>query len=426
MIKGIEQVKAGCWMKVDRHAKNQHPYWNLSNIKPSLSNTRQEAEKELFDLMNKAVSRRMIADVPMGAFLSGGIDSSAVVALMQLQSNTNINTFNLSFTEKEYDESSYAEIIAKRFGTHHQKHLLNPEQYVSQVGSALDAMDSPTMDGVNTYVLSKAIRSAGIKVAMSGIGGDELFVGYPGFLQYRKIMHSKSGYLLTILGRKAFASILKQSKSDKEHRMAALLNINNPSLKNVYPALRRVLSADYISRITTLQQDQQKIEKIFDAENIAHTGSHEFSAYSIAEYLGYTQQTLLKDADQMSMSVGLEIREPFFDHELVEYVLSLSDELKYPRYPKQLLVEAMDPLLPDEIVHRKKQGFVLPWDVWMKNELNVFCNNAINRISERDYINGAELKSIWKRFLSGDPHVRWTEPWLFVVLSHWLDKQGID
>jgi asparagine synthase (glutamine-hydrolysing) len=426
MIKGIEQVKAGCWVKADRHIKQHEVYWSLSNIKPDLTITKEEVEKELFEKMNKAVSCRMMADVPMGAFLSGGIDSSAIVAMMQLQSNTKINTFNLAFTEKEYDESYYAEIIAKRFGTHHQKYLLNPDQYVSQVGSALDAMDSPTMDGVNTYVLSNAIRSAGIKVAMSGIGGDELFVGYPGFLQYRKIMQSKSGYLLTILGRKAIASVLRHSKSDRDHRMAALLNIGNPSIHNVYPALRRVLSLDFISRITSLKQDQQKIEKIFDSETIAHAGSHNFSVYSIAEYLGYTQQTLLKDADQMSMSVGLEIREPFFDYELVEYVLSLSDEVKYPRYPKQLMVEAMEPLLPDEIVHRKKQGFVLPWDIWMKNELNVFCNNAINRISERDYINGAELKSIWKRFLSGDPHVRWTEPWLFVVLSHWLDKQGID
>lgn len=426
MIKGIEQVKAGCWMKVDRHAKHQDTYWSLSHIKPDLTINKQEAEKQLFEMMNKAVSKRMVADVPMGAFLSGGIDSSAVVALMQLQSDVKINTFNLSFTEKEYDESPYAEIIAKRFGTRHQKYLLNPDQYLSQVGLALDAMDSPTMDGVNTFVLSTAIRSAGIKVAMSGIGGDELFAGYPGFMQYRKIMNSRSGYLVTLLGRKAVAAMLRNSKADKHYRMAALLDIVNPSIQTVYPALRRVLSGELINRTTSLRQDQQKIDQIFKNNNIDHSGSHYFSEYSITEYLGYTQQTLLKDADQMSMSVGLEIREPFFDHELVEYVLSLSDEVKYPRYPKQLLVEAIDPLLPNEIVHRKKQGFVLPWDIWMKNELNSFCTNAINRIAEREFIHETELKRIWKRFLSGDPNVRWTEPWLFVVLSHWLDKQGIN
>jgi asparagine synthase (glutamine-hydrolysing) len=278
---------------------------------------------------------------------------------------------------------------------------------------------------VNTYVLSKAIKSAGIKVAMSGIGGDELFAGYPGFMQYRKIMNSRSGYLISLLGRKAVAAILRNSKSDKRYRMAALLDIVNPSIQTVYPALRRVLSSELINTITSLRQNQQKVDQIFRNNNIEHIGSHYFSEYSIAEYLGYTQQTLLKDADQMSMSVGLEIREPFFDHELVEYVLSLNDEVKYPHYPKQLLVETLDPLLPKEIVHRKKQGFVLPWDIWMKNELNSFCSNAINRIAEREFINETQLKGIWKRFLSGDPNVRWTEPWLFVVLSHWLDRQGV-
>lgn len=425
MIQGIEQVKAGHWMKIDRYAKQTEAYWRLSSIKPDLSISPKEAEQKLFDLMNSAVSSRMITDVPLGAFLSGGIDSSAVVALMQLQSNNRINTFNLSFTEKEFDESSYADIIAKRFDTQHQQYTLDPDQYLSQVGSALDAMDSPTMDGVNTYVLSTAIRSAGIKVAMSGIGGDELFAGYPGFLQYKKIMQRKSGYLLTLLGRKAAAGILRLSKADKHHRMATLLSVINPSIQNLYPAMRRVLSPDFIRDLTSLEQDQQKLKQFFDKEGMHHQGTHYFSEYSIAEYLGYTQQTLLKDADQMSMAVGLEMREPFFDHELVEFVLSLNDEIKYPTYPKKLLVEALDPLLPNEIVQRKKQGFVLPWDIWMKNELNSFCNTAINRIAERDFINANALKGIWKRFLSGDPSVRWTEPWLFVVLSHWLDKQAI-
>ncbi|MFN6374840.1 MAG: asparagine synthase (glutamine-hydrolyzing) [Chitinophagia bacterium] len=426
MIQGVELIKAGTWMKVDRHAKQKETYWSLSQVKPDINITPKEAELKIFDLMNKAVSSRMITDVPLGAFLSGGIDSSAVVALMQLQSGHKINTFNLSFTEKEYDESAYADIIAKRFGTKHQKYLLDPDQYVSQVSSALDAMDSPTMDGVNTFVLSTAIRNAGIKVAMSGIGGDELFAGYPGFLQFRKIMQRKSGYLFSLLGRKALAALLRQSKADRHHRMAALLSIFNPSIQNVYPALRRVLSQDFIKQVTTLEQDQQKMNEIFETETILHHGSHYFSEYSIAEYIGYTQQTLLKDADQMSMAVGLEIREPFFDHELVEFVLSLNDEIKYPHYPKQLLVETLDPLLPKEIVHRKKQGFVLPWEHWMRNELKSFCTEAINSIAERDFINAGELKSYWKRFVDGDPNVRWTEPWLFVVLSHWLNKQEIN
>jgi asparagine synthase (glutamine-hydrolysing) len=141
--------------------------------------------------------------------------------------------------------------------------------------------------------------------------------------------------------------------------------------------------------------------------------------------MGYTQHTLLKDADQMSMAVGLEIREPFFDHHLIEYVLSLPDSIKYPTYPKQLLVEALSPLLPDEIVHRKKQGFVLPWEKWMRKELFEFCNTQIINLAQRDFIKGEALLQYWKRFLKHDPSVRWMELWQFVVLGRWLERNHI-
>ena len=426
MIQGIQQLKAGTWMKIDRHQKVNHCYWKLSDIQPNNDINREQAQEKLFDLLNRSISSRMMTDVPLGAFLSGGIDSSSVVALMQLQRQDSINTFNLSFTEKEYDESPFAETIAKRFDTHHRKHVLPSEEYVAQITAALDAMDSPTMDGVNTYVLSTAIRQSGIKVAMTGIGGDELFAGYPGFLQYKNLMASKKGLVISQWGRKAMSLFLRAKRDNRSHRMAEVLSVDQLSIDQLYPSLRKVLSDNHIQQYTNLDTCRKGLQKMLK-EDLGNTnGMGEFSTYSMAEYLGYTQKTLLKDADQMSMAVGLEIREPFFDHELVEFVLSLPDEIKYPQYPKQLLVEALDPLLPDTIVHRKKQGFVLPWEHWMKNELQSFCTTAINNIAERDFINGEALRSHWKKFQLGDPAIHWTEPWLFVVLSHWLDKQGID
>ncbi len=144
-----------------------------------------------------------------------------------------------------------------------------------------------------------------------------------------------------------------------------------------------------------------------------------------AEYLGYTQQTLLKDTDQMSMAHSLEIREPFFDQELVEFVMSVPDHFKVPLYPKSLLVESLKPLLPDEIVHRKKQGFVFPWNKWIRKELRNFCDNHINRMAERDFIHGDRLKFTWKLFLSGDKNIRWMEIWSFVVLNYWMEKNQV-
>ena len=118
-----------------------------------------------------------------------------------------------------------------------------------------------------------------------------------------------------------------------------------------------------------------------------------------AEYLGYTQQTLLKDTDQMSMAHSLEIREPYFDQDLVEFVMAIPDHFKVPLYPKSLLVESLKPLLPDEIVHRKKQGFVFPWDKWMRKELRDFCGKHITQMAERQFIHGERLKFTWKLFL---------------------------
>ena len=426
MVQNIFEVKAGTWIKIDRHHQETVAYWNITDVEPNHGMQRDEVQEKLFELLNKAVSSRMIADVPMGAFLSGGIDSSSVVALMQLQSGQQTSTFNLSFTEKDYDESVYADMIAHRFHTKHQKHLLRPEDYIGQVTSALDAMDSPTMDGVNTYVLSSAIRQSGIKVALTGVGGDELFAGYPGFIQYKNMVASKKGLMISGLGRKALSILLRSKRDNRSHRMASVLSVDRISIDHLYPAFRKVMSDYHIQQFTKLDTGRKGLQEMLKKDLVGTHQLEDFSTYSMAEYLGYTQKTLLKDADQMGMAVGLEIREPFFDHELVEFVLSLPDTIKYPHYPKQLLVESLDPLLPNEIVHRRKQGFVLPWEHWMRNELQSFCSDAINSIAERDFIRSQALQKHWKKFLKGDPAVHWTELWLFVVFSHWLNKQGIN
>lgn len=425
IIKNIHQLKAGCFMKLTATLSQTVSYWNIANKKPTIEADASVIRKTLFDKMNEAVGKRMMSDVPMGAFLSGGIDSSAVVALMSLNASDKINTFNLSFTEKEYDESGYADTIAKRFGTSHTRHLLKPEDFLQQVVAGLDAMDSPTADGINTFVLSTAIRAAGLKVALTGIGGDELFAGYPGFTRFYKLNNASAGYQLSYPLRKMAAVLLQNSPSNKYKRLAEMLAISDTGISNVYPIIRKIFSPDLIRQLVNTEIKQTGLEKMLKAELSDMQQFDLFSQYSIAEYMGYTQHTLLKDADQMSMAVGLEIREPFFDHQLVEYVLSIPDHIKYPNYPKQLMVEALEPLLPNEVVHRKKQGFVLPWEKWMRTELQSFCASQIKGLSQREFIKGEALLKYWNRFLKHDPSVRWMELWQFVVLGYWLNKNGI-
>jgi asparagine synthase (glutamine-hydrolysing) len=146
------------------------------------------------------------------------------------------------------------------------------------------------------------------------------------------------------------------------------------------------------------------------------------SQISIAELIGYTQNVLLKDTDQFGMASALEIREPFFDYHLVEYVLQIPDEMKLGGYPKSLLVDSLAPMLPDEIVRRKKMGFVLPWDAWMRNELRDLCEARIRRLSAVDLFDGRRLADKWGAFLAGSKSVVWSEFWHLVVLSDWLER----
>jgi asparagine synthase (glutamine-hydrolysing) len=369
-----------------------------------------------------------VSDVPVGAFLSGGIDSAAVVGLMAEAGKNAPNTFTIGFTDKAFDESAYAALVAKKFNTNHTNILLHPTVFLDELENALDAMDTPSADGINTFVVSKAIRAAGITVALSGIGGDELFAGYPFFKQFLKLQKSRHLYQGTGLLRKMLA-LAMAGKSNRKKRVQQIITAPSPAICFMYPVSRQLLSPGLIQQLSTLEHfkttDTALFKELFSKQH--NIGKFPLlSQVSIAEQLGYTQHTLLKDTDQMSMAVSLEVREPFFDHELIEFVLNIPDNIKNPVYPKSLLVESLHPMLPDEIVHRKKQGFVFPWSNWMKNELRAFCEERLQRMEQRSFIEGSALRAYWKRFLSNDPAVRWAELWIFIVLEHWMEKNNIE
>jgi asparagine synthase (glutamine-hydrolysing) len=428
-IKGIHQLGAGCWTRITSkgHATSKQ-YWEVTAAKLDVDpGNQQEIKRRIRELTLQSVSRRLVADVPVGAFLSGGIDSSAVVGLMAEAGNTRPNTFTVAFEEKEYDESSYAEIIAKKFNTVHNNILLKPTVFLDELQNALDALDTPSGDGVNSYVVSKAIRKGGMTVALSGVGGDELFAGYPFFDQYLRLQKTRPWYGLPAGLRRGLSGLALGSGQGRKGRLKQLLDLPSPSIANSYPIFRQLLSPALLREYTTLAKEGTitKVEEELLRRRTGLGALPLLSQVSAAEYLGYTQHTLLKDMDQMSMAVSLEVREPFFDQDLVEFVLAIPDSWKKPVYPKSLFVESLKPLLPDEIVHRPKKGFLFPWAIWMRNDLRSFCDGYIKKMAQRPFINGDALTAAWQRFLSGDKNIRWGEIWLFVVLEYWLEKNAI-
>ena len=431
LIEDIRQLEAGTWMMIRKGKPEKKRYWDVSRTTAGFDfGDGAGIQKKIRELLLQSVQRRLVSDVPVGAFLSGGIDSSAVVGLMAEAGDSKPNTFNVSFEDREFDESYYAGLVAKKFNTNHTRILLKPSDFLDELHNALDAMDTVSGDGINTYVVSKAIRRNGMTVALSGIGGDELFAGYPFFNQYLQLHARRRLWKTPAAGRKLLALALAAGwQGGSKSKISQLLQLPSVDIDRVYPVFRQILSPSLLHRLTTLTGKEQFMTSVAEelTERKTSIGALPLlSQVSVAEYLGYTQHTLLKDTDQMSMAVSLEAREPFFDQDLVEFVLAIPDKWKKPVYPKSLLVESLKPLLPDEIVHRKKQGFLFPWNVWLRKELRSFSEGHLKNMAQRPFVRGEQLLHYWKRFLAGDKQVRWPELWLFIVLDYWLEKNGIE
>jgi len=405
-------------------------YWDLnSNMRSAETGPDYEqAKQEVNRLFTQAVKRRLIADVPFGAFLSGGIDSSAVVGAMSRISNVPVKTFSVSFYEKQYSEEKYARQIADKFHTDHFDIKLSVTDFKKEIPAALKAMDHPSGDGPNSYVVSKYTKQAGITMALSGLGGDELFAGYSIFTRMKDLEQQKILQKTPLFFRKLLASLIRKFKPGVGgEKMSAILSLPQLSMENVYPLSRQVLLDDEVSKLISGRLPdnvvRQMVEKLIVGIPLS---DHLLSAVSVLEISSYMQNVLLRDTDQMSMASALEVRVPFLDHELVEYVLSLKDSLKYPHSPKKLFVDAMGDLLPPEIVNRPKMGFSFPWQQWLKTDLKQFCEERMHSLAMRAVFNEKETIDLWKRFLNDDKRISWSRIWHLVVLENWMIENNIE
>lgn len=425
IVKGIQMLMPGHYVELNDGKAEMTQYYDLNKIKPGEELSYNETCVKINEQLSYAVQKRMVSDVPFGAFLSGGIDSSAVVGLMNKVSPEKIQTFNISFDEGEFSESVYAKQIAKKFNTQHHEIKLKPNDFLVQLPAALKAMDHPGGDGPNTYVVSKATREAGITMALSGIGGDELFAGYDVFKRMHELNTKSWLNSVPRFARKAVAQVIsKKSGTISADKKAELLAEKKITFASAYPLNRSVFTQHQLKKLIPEASPFDQIKKI--VENVNGKKDHLLSAVSLCEMQSYLPNVLLRDTDQMSMAVALEVREPFLDHKLIEFVLGVKDEYKYPHSPKKLLTDSLGDLLPSEIIHRPKMGFTLPWKEWMKNELKTFCEKNISELSEKNILDKQELAQLWKSFLANDPKVTWSRIWHLVVLNNWLKENQLD
>lgn len=427
ILEGVFRLMPGEYGVFKNGQFERHYYWQIENSSEKIEiKERDEVKKQVRRLLTESVERRMVSDVPLGAFLSGGIDSSALVGLMAECSTQPVHTFSINFEEPEFDESRYSNLIAKRFNTRHTPILLRPKDFLESLPQALAAMDAPSGDGFNTYLVAQKTKEAGVTVALSGIGGDELFAGYSTFLYWLRIHRQRwwqlPAGLRTMVGR----TLHHFSRTARMMRLGNIAAAQSPDIEHIYPSMRQVLAPrQAASLLSGLGQVDDPLQKNLQARRDALHRLPLISQYSAAELLGYTLNVLLKDTDQMSMASALEVREPFFDYKLVEYVLQIPDELKNPRHPKSLLVDSLSPLLPDEIVHRSKKGFSLPWKYWLRNELKDWCKLMLNNLCERPIFQADEIQQLSRQFFQTSDGNIWVQVFQMAVLEDWLERNDV-
>lgn len=429
ILKNCLMLRPGNYLLLDRKYSSPRTWWQPRIGEFPASKSYEEVCGDVRKLLRDAVERRLISDVPFGAFLSGGIDSSAIVGLMSEVSPGKVKTFSVVFDDSEFSEAQYARMIAKKFGTDHHEILLSPDDFLHALPAALDAMDHPGGDGPNTYVVSQATKKAGITMALSGLGGDELFAGYDVFKRAASLEKKKWMNLFPRGVRRFGGSVLRKLRPGiASEKMALVLDQPEFDFEFYYPVFRKVLMAEQVRGILRNGIAVRNRENILESPAAlkADYPDHLLSRVSVAEITTYMQNVLLRDTDQMSMAHALEVRVPFLDYTLVEYMLNVPDRFKYPHTPKKLLVDALGDLLPREIADRPKMGFTFPWKNWMKNELRSFCESKIDALGRHETFSAEGLQKHWQAFLADDPRVSWSRTWHLVVLSHWLEKNGIE
>lgn len=431
LIDGVRALRAGHFLVWENGNIREEKYWNLADeTGASAAPNRVQAEEEVRALLEESVRMQMVSDVPVGVFLSGGIDSSGLASILG-RAGLQISTFSIVFSEADYSEAEYSRRVAKKFGTDHHELLVSQQQALGAVPAALQAMDLPTIDGFNTYLVSQHTRAAGVKVALSGLGGDELFAGYSSFRTVPRLEQFLRWWQhVPAAARTPLAGVfsLLAPDSDGNRKLAELARANG-HLLHPYFLSRMLFTPKWRSALLQVS-DSQALARAEDAlaEGLKQTSTMDpINRVSYLESRCYMLNTLLRDSDVMSMAHGLEVRVPLIDHCLAQKLMGIPGAWKLdPHTPKPLLVRALQGSLPDEIVHRPKRGFTLPFEHWLRGELRAEVEGTLRRIGSgalAKVVNAKAVDRIWQDFL--ERRVSWSRPWSLFVLQRWCELQDV-
>ncbi|MHB8413176.1 MAG: asparagine synthase (glutamine-hydrolyzing) [Candidatus Acidiferrales bacterium] len=405
-------------------------YWGVADVTRAKPADPQKISPvaQVRSALDDSVRHHLLADVPLGIFLSSGIDSTALAALASRQ-RSGIKTFTVVFPEQEFSEAALARSTADRLGTEHSELLLSGDEMQSRLDEAVVAFDQPSVDGVNTFFVSWAARQAGLKVALSGLGGDEIFGGYSTFSSTPQVARMMAFSRLLSSSLRDVGVLPFRAWAARSSRPDAILKVTSAfsgpaDFPHPYFFTRTLFTPQSVSKLLHANSEAWKNSPWSLWITAAADESAQFDPFTAVSWLetrSYLVNMLLRDTDTMSMRHSIEVRVPFLDHPLVELVLGLdAAEKNQNGVRKALLIEALGDLLPREIVSQTKRTFTLPWESWLRGPLRgrvesglADCDQTLGGIIDKK-----AAKNVWQDFLAG--RTSWSRPWSLFVLSEWV------
>ena len=345
----------------------------------------EEAQHLIKEALIKGVNRQLIADAPLGVFLSGGTDSSLITLLADKQKKEQLKTISIFFNEKSYDEQAFQRLVLDKVSGQNFSHLVNQQDFENHLPQVISAMDMPTTDGINSWFISKYAHEDGLKAVLSGVGADEYFGGYPSFnrIRYLKYLKRVPPFLF---------SAVQELLPDPYKKLTFLAN-DHPIAD--YLLLRGLFSPGDIARTLDIGEGEVR-EVLFDGQVVQKKYAYDAEQASWFEANLYMQNQLLRDTDVMSMSHGLEVRVPFLDEDFTNLAQRISPEIRFSRQqPKKVLIDSFTDLLPPAIWNRPKMGFSFPLQSWMRQ---------YKPISDSNLYKGKLAKKTIKKFTNNQIH----------------------
>lgn len=421
---------------------NSQPYWSMSQVLENAlcspyQGTEEEAVRELDHLLREVIKGQMIADVPLGAFLSGGIDSSTVVSIMQAISSKPVKTFSIGFREAGYNEAHYAASVARHLGTDHTELYVTPAEAMEVIPKLPTLYDEPFSDSsqIPTYLVAALARQH-VTVSLSGDGGDELFGGYNRYFWGRDIW-SKIGWMplairrslsvvlkgfppsywdkLLSISRPILPGPLRQPQAGaKVHKLAEILALESPRI------MYQGLISHWKDPATVIGVTDYPQMPVFDNSRLVFDSFVEWMMYLDA--VTYLPDDILVKVDRACMGVSLESRVPLLDHRVVEFAWRLPLNMKIQGLEgKRILREVLYQYVPRELIERPKMGFGVPIGEWLQGPLKDWANDMldVNRLKNEGYLNSEPIQTMWQEHLSGKKNWQY-HLWDILMFQAWL------